>query len=138
MIWNNISQVLERYAPLLVDEYKSLSKIQRVTYTVGNYFIEITLPYYWKYVEEGRGPGKFPPPDKIKNWIQVNHILPRPINGITPNENQLTFLISRKIAREGTKGKHALQQSVTSILGTTFFKDLEDAANKDLREWLMQ
>lgn len=74
------------------------------------------LPEYWKYVEYGRKPGKFPPLDKIKSWIRVKPVLPRAnANGKIPSENQLAFLIGRKIATKGTKGSHSLAKAVTSF-----------------------
>lgn len=70
------------------------------------YSVKISLEDYWKYVENGRGAGKFPPIDKIRTWIQIKPITALPdINGRTPSVEQLTFLISRKIAQEGTKAK---------------------------------
>ena len=63
---------------------------------------EIYIAEYWKYVEWGRKPGKFPPVNKILDWIKIKPVLPRPMNGLKPpTEKQLAFLISRKIAREG-------------------------------------
>lgn len=118
------------------------------------YFI---LPDYWVYAEEGRRPGKFPPPDAILKWIQFKRLVPRPytvvpdtkqtvfiianaikkkkgmrklpnltmvenyvkekgikLNSyqVIPTTKQLAYIISRKIAEEGTKGKHLLQQTI--------------------------
>lgn len=132
MVWTNIQGVLERYAPILADNYKTLSKIQQVSFRVDNLQIILNLPDYWIYVENGRGPGKFPPLEKISNWITVNNILPRPLGGITPTHNQLTYLISRKIAREGTQGKHALDKTLTELLEGNLVRDIESAAVKDI------
>ncbi len=66
---------------------------------------------YFKYVNDGRSAGKFPPINKIKEWIKVKHILPTPIKGKLPTENQLAYLIGRKIALEGTKGTHSLEKT---------------------------
>jgi hypothetical protein len=45
----------------------------------------------------GRRPGKFPPIDDIKQWIDDKGINPTDIS-----KDSLAFLIARKIAREGT------------------------------------
>ena len=45
---------------------------------------------YLYYLDQGRGPGKFPPVDKIEAWVAN-----KPVD-INP------FLVGRKIAREGT------------------------------------
>lgn len=61
-------------------------------------------PDYVKYLFYGRGPGKFPPPDKMTAWVESNpELLDRAkevYKSIT--SQQLGFLIGRKIAREGT------------------------------------
>lgn len=82
----------------------------------GQHFVlYFNLAEYWKYAENGRGPGKFPPIDAIKNWIQVKPVVPVPdLRGRIPTTNQLAFLIGRKIAREGTQGKHSLEKTMQS------------------------
>jgi hypothetical protein len=46
---------------------------------------------YMYYLDQGRGPGKFPPVDAIDNWV-ANKPVEIP-----------AFLVGRKIAREGTE-----------------------------------
>lgn len=90
-----------------------------ITLDGTNLKVIFDLPEYWKYVEYGRKPGKFPPLDKIRSWIRVKPILPRPgANGKIPSENQLAFLISRKIATKGIKGSHSLGKAITSFNAT--------------------
>lgn len=77
-----------------------------------SYIVSISLPEQWKYVEYGRKPGKFPPLNAIKDWIKIKPILPRPAqNGKLPTENQLAFLIGRKIARDGIYARPILSQT---------------------------
>jgi hypothetical protein len=61
-------------------------------------------PHYVEYLFYGRGPGKFPPPDKMTEWVEANpDVLDRAkkvFKYIT--SQQLGYLIGRKIAREGT------------------------------------
>lgn len=62
--------------------------------------VSIQLEDYWKYLENGRKAGKFPPVEKIKEWIKVKPVIPySKDNNKLPSENQLTFLIGRKISK---------------------------------------
>ena len=96
------------------DPNGELMKFNWVAEYNGNLFeLHFNLPDYWQYAENGRRPGKFPPPDAILKWIQVKRLLPRPgRDGKLPSTNQLVYLISRKIALQGTTGKHLLQQTI--------------------------
>lgn len=59
---------------------------------------------YLKYLVTGRGPGKFPPPTKMLDWVQANpDVLERAKQTYKYlTEEGLAFLIGRKISREGT------------------------------------
>jgi len=59
---------------------------------------------YLKYLVTGRGPGKFPPPDKMTDWVNSNpDVLERARQTFKYlTAQQLGFLIGRKISREGT------------------------------------
>lgn len=65
---------------------------------------EMYAAHYFQYILLGRGPGKFPPPIKMTEWVEANpDVLARAkevYRSITAD--QLGFLIGRKIAREGT------------------------------------
>lgn len=82
---------------------------------------------YFKWVEGGRKAGKFPPPNAILKWIEQKGIQPR--NGIS--KKSLSFLIGRKIARDGIKPKPMLRETLTE---TEDFKDeLMEAYIRDVR-----
>ena len=71
------------------------------------------LPPYFYFAENGRRPGKFPPPDAILKWVQFKRLVPRPgRDGKVPSTNQLVYLISRKIATKGTEGKHLFEKTL--------------------------
>ena len=71
------------------------------------------LPLYFHFTENGRRPGKFPPPDAILKWVQFKRLVPRPgRDGKVPSTNQLVYLISRKIATKGTEGKHLFEKTL--------------------------
>jgi hypothetical protein len=87
--FNEIEQVLIDYAKLIADDASdNLNKINKygsdtnasgtlqqsinispVSFMGGNYSIEILMADYYKWVNDGRSPGKRPPISAIKNWI---------------------------------------------------------------------
>lgn len=68
----------------------------------------------WKWVENGRKPGKWPPRAAILNWIKQKHILPR---GNKPvSQESLAFLIQRKIAVKGIEPRPALRNAAEEIV----------------------
>ena len=82
----------------------------------GKYFtLDLDTVDYFKYANDGRKAGKFPPLEDIKRWIRVKSILPTPIKGKLPTENQLAYLIGRKIALRGTQGSHLLEKTEGSF-----------------------
>lgn len=85
-----------------------------VTEYNGNLFeLYFNLPSYFPFAENGRRPGKFPPPDAILKWIQFKRLVPRPgRDGKVPSTSQLVYLISRKIATKGTEGKHLFEKTL--------------------------
>lgn len=118
--WKKLYQVLNDYADYFIAKarenlsknhsvasgelYNSFKKI--ISIADEHYSVSIELASYWDYVEKGRKAGKFPPPNKIAEWIRVKPIKPYPnARGKLPSVSQLTYLIGRKIAREGTKAQ---------------------------------
>lgn len=126
--WTNTQRVLQEMAPSMLDRYKELGDTENVTVTVNDLEVTLHLPSYWYYIEHGRGPGKFPPPEAIQNWIRVKNIVPRE-NRTVP---QVSYLIGRKIAREGTQGKQALEGTLDYIQNT-FFPRLYSAIVEDIK-----
>ena len=121
----NLRAALEEYAQYLEANYKSEleSKGHRatgklidtmsvhITLQGINYHVELNLQDYWWYVEHGRKPGKFPPVNKILEWIRIKPVIPRADSrGRIPTQQQLAFLISRKIARDGIPAENTLAE----------------------------
>ena len=95
------------------DPNGELMKFTWVTEYNGNLFqLFFNLPDYFPYAENGRRPGKFPPPNEILKWIQFKRIVPSSHSGKIPTTNQLVYLISRKIALKGTEGKHLFEKTL--------------------------
>ena len=70
------------------------------------------LPPYFPFAENGRRPGKMPPVNKILQWIEFKHLVPRSNTGRVPTTRQLAFAISKHIALHGTEGKHLFEKTL--------------------------
>ena len=146
-------EVLDEFGQSLIDNYKSeleadnnangeLYKTIRYSVSGGNsgWVVTISLADYWKYAEYGRKPGKMPPLDVIERWINVKRILPRPITlksgkSVIPTIRQLSFLIARKIGREGTQGKHYFETAFDKAK-REFLDKIKEAIQQDIIEYL--
>ena len=148
--WNNLERVLNEFADEVItlarqnldangtnashNLYDSLEKIVEIG--EDYYSVKISLADYWKWVEEGRGPGKYPPPSVIENWVEVKPISPYPgVDGKTPSVKQLTFLISRKIANEGTEPQPFLEPAVEEVL-SRYETIIDQAIDDDIYEFI--
>lgn len=145
--FTNVSRVLKEYGQAVADLYKdrladkdvnaSNALTNSVRYIVRkqgrNFDVSISLLDYWKYIEYGRKPGKFPPPDVIREWVKVKPVVPRPIDGITPTNNQLAYLIGRKIAREGIAPRPILKESIQHV-NAYYEQAIEQALLEDLSD----
>ena len=103
----------------------------------GKYIvISIQLEDYYQFVENGRKAGKYPPINAIKNWISVKPVLPRPLkSGKLPTQNQLAFLIARKISKVGIKPKPFLKPTITDFdLINKVYNEVVDLLNKQLED----
>ena len=112
--------------------YKLLNSVETtVKRNDDEFVVTIHLEDYWIFVENGRGPGKFPPIDKILEWIRVKPIRPySDSRGRLPTEEQLAFLISRKIAEQGTEGRKVLAETVEE-LNNYYLPLLQQALDRD-------
>lgn len=114
-----------------------VNSIKGIVKQNGKYIvISISLNDYWKFIEYGRKAGKFPPPDVIKKWISVKPVLPRPLkNGKLPTENQLAYLIGRKISKNGIKAKPFLKPTLTDFdLVGKVYDEVVNLINKHIEQ----
>lgn len=149
MKWLNLQSCLEDYRKFLEDvtkenmpKYYELRKKIYFTLQVNDtlFEIEFNAPEYWRWANYGRGPGKFPPPDRIEDWIKRRKISPTPTKGgRLPTTKQLAFLIGRKIAEEGFAGSGFLERSLEEQeeyweerISDAIYKDIES----QIMEWL--
>ena len=152
--WPHVEAVLQSFAEALCEQYKQNLKDNDRYTTLGTdtrlidsvaafveagasaYEVKLTLNDYWKYVEEDTKP-HFPPREAILRWVQIKPVIPRPYNGRIPSEKSLAFLISRKIAREGTKGTHDLAQARASTV-EAFREQLAEALAADAAQMIFK
>ena len=96
--------------------------------------VSLSLADYWKYLESGTKP-HWPPQQAILDWIRVKPVLPTEKDGRVPTEQQLAYLISRKIAREGTPATNLLEETLEDV-NNRYEELISEAINKDLDEGL--
>ena len=143
LTFNNLQQVLDDFTKDVAETYKSLllrdgknatgeliSSIRPMTPELvdGTFQCSLSLAPHWKYVENGRRPGKFPPIDNILDWVKAKPQLARP-NRLDRKEispKQLAFLVARKIATSGIQPGNQLEEAMDIVYAR--WKDRIDAA----------
>ena len=143
LTFNNLQQVLDDFTKDVAETYKSLllrdgknvtgeliSSIKPMTPELvdGTFQCSLSLAPHWKYVENGRRPGKFPPIDNILDWVKAKPQLARP-NRLDRKEispKQLAFLVARKIATKGIQPGNQLEEAMDIVYAR--WKDRIDAA----------
>lgn len=173
--WRKLRQVLERYAEYFI-ELSRRELLQNNTNASGaltnsfrskviidhdRYEVWIELEDYWKYIEYGRKPGKFPPLNKIKEWIRVKPVHPHTMtltrvwytNGrrrgepktirnerkyqALPTTDQLAYLIGRKIAEKGTDPQPFFNKAKEDAYN--YFRNAIDyAIAEDVENWIIE
>lgn len=103
-------------------------EVKGTTYTVW-----INLADYWEYVENDTKP-HWPPKAAIDRWIFIKPVLPHG-SPKPPSPEQLSFLIRRKIAKEGTKGTHDLRDTERAVL-PMYEELLLEALQRDALEYI--
>lgn len=145
MEFTNVIQFLNDFGKELADKNKrnlvnddavasgKLLNSIRYIFNKNNTSFEISMEMaeYWKYVENGRKSGKFPPISAIREWVNVKRVIPRPYNGKLPTENQLAFLIARSISKNGIRPKPIFNDTLDDAMND-FENGLEDAFTKDV------
>ena len=138
-------QTIQQLAQILIDLYRQELTVNNVNSSGSLYDTiksqvvvddqaisgDLILNDYWKYIEYGRKPGRFPNIQAIKGWIKQKPVIPTGKLGKLPTTDQLAFLISRKIATKGIKVKNLLGKAI-DILEKQYNDKLEDAVTKDV------
>lgn len=107
-----------------------------VSYEVNRSTGEIDFYYddEGNFVESGRKPGKFPPPQAIAKWAKIKGIPQfRDKKGRYISNDSRAFLLSRAIAKKGIRPfpffTDALDQATQQL-----YNNLEDALVKDIED----
>ena len=137
--WDNLRRVLGEIANEIRNEYQdklirddkiaSGHLLNSVEYDIvtddRSITVQLELADYYKWVEEGREPGSFPPVDALLEWIKVKPVVPDGRSGRLPTENQLAYLIGRKIKEEGIEPGYELRDTMKEVM-----EDAEDRINE--------
>lgn len=90
----------------------------------------LDIAAHWKYIEWDTKP-HMPPVSAILEWVLVKPVIPREdARGRIPTEEQLAYLIARKIARVGTTGGRYLTTAIDAKL-----PDIEQKLSVTLAQW---
>ena len=91
--------------------------------------IDFLADEYYNFVDQGRRAGApFPPPKPIAEWIKEKRIRPR--DGISVE--QLTYLISRAISKNGISPTPFIEASQNAIFKFSENQSLLDAFEEDV------
>jgi hypothetical protein len=105
----------------------------KVVETVDGFILNLLAADYLNTVDQGRKPGKMPPPSKLDKWIVIRGIAPRDKKGKFISRKSIQFLIARSIGKNGIKPTNVIRKSIDSIYSNKI-KLLEQAAVKDIVE----
>ena len=87
---------------------------------------------YLKYLETGTKP-HWPPTKPILKWVKDKRLPTREYTGdkSLPTEKQLTYLVRRKIAKEGTEPNYIIAETIEE-LNEIYLKRLQEALEIDI------
>ncbi len=104
--------------------------------------INIFAEGYATFVEDGRGPGKMPPRDKILEWVKEKGLQSSNIKYKRANRlKDIAWMIAKSISEEGTIKRYNYQGSkfidfVSKNIMTSLTKDVEESYLKDINDQL--
>lgn len=152
--FKHTAKALAEFGQKIVDNYRAeleacnyqdgqLYKTLKYSVKMDNssWIISISLEDYWKYIENGRRAGaKMPPLSVIENWINVRQIIPHSMTlksgkQVIPTIPQLSFLIARKIARDGIPARPLFKNSFEAAK-KQFLEVIKEAVKQDIEEGL--
>ena len=104
----------------------------KVIQDINGLMLNISAIDYFKYVDEGRKPGKMPPIKPIQSWVSKRGI-------IIANQtlSQTAFVIARSIGRKGIKPLRLTEKLIDNIISKKeelikkgAVKDIQDLIDK--------
>lgn len=159
-----VIDVLDEYGQRLVSELRDnlefgrhissgelSSSIRYKSTILGSiYYWELFMADYWKFVDKGRRPGKYPPKSAILNWM-TNKRIGSFIRGKGANkavkggsvlatnfmeQKRIAYLIQRKIAKRGTPATNFYTNAMKPNHAgdvKNLESDLSDLLKKDIK-----
>lgn len=96
------------------------------------YTVYLNSLNYLKYLETGTKP-HWPPTEPILRWVKDKRLPTRELTGdkSLPTEKQLTYLVCRKIAKEGTEKNFIIAETIEE-LNEIYLKRLQEALAIDI------
>ena len=113
-----------------------LRSVQTTTDILDTRFqVRFVAENYWRYNEEGRGPSRNGgvPYHKILEWVEIKPVLPHEDEkGHLPTQEQLAWMIKKKIDKEGYQGLPLLQMTIDQ-LNDKYIELLKEALAEDFK-----
>lgn len=113
------------------DKLASGNLISSLNYNVitqiDTVLLDIIALDYFKYVDEGRKPGKMPPIKPILKWVEM-----KGISIGKYSDRQTAFIIARSIGKKGIKPLNIKNRLVSGVLNKRE-QILKDAAAQDIQ-----
>lgn len=102
----------------------------KVIQQVDGLFLQILAAPYFKFVDEGRKPGKMPPVKPIQKWTEKKGIKFKKMS-----QGQTAFVIARSIGKKGIKPLNITNKLIDNIIRNkeTLIKN---GAVKDIEEYI--
>ena len=134
---------LERFKKDLIKSYDEMGLRASGKFAEGLHYEikgnKLTMygPKHSIFMENGRGPGGFPPLKAIEEWIENKKGLPAIF---VEKKKQFAFVIARKIAREGIhvpnayNGGRVISDVAVLYLGEYLYKLLDEVGEEFMRE----
>lgn len=95
---------------------------------------------YYYYVENGRKPGKMPPPSKLEPWVKKKGLKFRDKRGRFITHKSTAFLIARSIGKKGIKPKPFLFPAMMqhqNLLEDEFIEEYADEYTQQIDQLFM-
>lgn len=139
--WTRLTEVLNEFADAFIQNarnnldanqsnasYNLYNSFEKVIEVGEDYFkVSISLADYWQHLEKGRGPGKFPPVDKIKEWIEVKPVNPTPLSNEGTEGHPFFEPAKEQTIREfEDKINQAIEEDVSNFILELVEKEMRD------------
>jgi len=87
-----------------------------VTIEGDEVILEFKMPFYWRWVEWGRPPGKMPPLEAIKDWLKIKGL---------PEE--MAWPVAQMIKKQGTREHPFVRPYINNVMVSDLKVALKDA-----------